>query len=156
MKRMACMLMGTLMIVLLVGCSDIPPTSYGAAIWASETPDIWFEVQEEGDYSSVAEGELTLGDKKIPFSVSFGHPGTYLVFQEFIKVAEDDLSTDYPGAFYTANDGWYTSNILFAGEPKYSSKKMVVTVDKKLDNVFNGEVDKIEFIRYDIEETETD
>ena len=145
-----------MIISLLGGCSNATPISYGAAIWASESPDIWFEVKDQGNTASripIAEGELTLDDRKISFEVSFGHPATYIVFEEYIKVAEDDGSTAYPDAAYIPHDGWYISNILFAGEPKYSSKKMVITVDKTRDNVFNGEVDEIEFIRYDIEDT---
>ena len=43
MNKIIGLMVCTMIITLLGGCSNAPPTSYGAAMWASESPDIWFE-----------------------------------------------------------------------------------------------------------------
>ena len=118
------------------GCTDFysgkRPYDYGHAKWVSESPDMWFVVEDpdpmgESPYTdhsySEPKGEMFVDGKIRPFTVLFSN-GNFVTF-----------ATDF-----------------FSGYCTFSPEKLVVRVDKEIDNVFDGKVDEIVFIKTPIEE----
>jgi len=123
------------------GCTDFysgkRPYDYGHAKWVSESPDMWFVVEDpdpmgESPYTdhsySEPKGEMSVGGETVSFTVYF----------------------DKGISVFFVDDEEY----LFAGTCKFSPEKLTVNLKKfkHLDNVFNGEVDEIVFNRTAIDE----
>ena len=100
------------------------PYDYGEATWVCESPDAWFVVNtSEVDENFIyPKGEIAIGDKTIKFTLSFGYG----------KVA----------SFTNEND-----DLILLGTCKFSSEKLIITVDKETDKIFNGRYDTITFIK---------
>ncbi|MBR2353481.1 MAG: hypothetical protein IKA76_03145 [Clostridia bacterium] len=99
------------------------PYDYGEAMWVCESPDAWFIVGPEDDERLIfPEGEITVGDKAIKFTLSFGYGVT--------------------AHFTDEND-----NVILRGTCKYSPEKLIITVDKESDMLFDGRYDTITFVK---------
>lgn len=100
------------------------PYDYGKATWVCESPNAWFIVNtsEEDENFIYPKGEIAIGNKTIKFTLSFGHG----------KVA----------SFTDEND-----DAILLGTCEFSSEKLIITVDKETDTLFNGEIDTLTFIR---------
>lgn len=99
------------------------PYDYGKATWVCESPDAWFVVntcEDDKDYI-YPKGEIAIGNKIIKFTISFGHG----------EVA----------SFTDEND-----NVILQGTCKFSPEKLIITVDKESDKLFNGQYDTITFV----------
>lgn len=105
------------------------PYDYGEAIWVSESPEAWFYVNPPGDrFSIFLKGEFVVGDETIKFTLSFGYSAT----ASFTDEKDRDL---------------------LMGTCKYGPDKLVITVDKEKDTLFNGKYDTITFVRKEIVES---
>ena len=105
------------------------PYDYGEATWVSESPDAWFIVaSEEDEDAACPKGAFTTDSETIKFTLSFGHG----------KVAE----------FTDEND-----EAILLGTCEFSPEKLIITVDKKTDTLFDGEYDTITFVRTASDET---
>lgn len=104
------------------------PTDYAPAKWSSENPNIWFEVpvpEDENASSQIAlNGEIVLDDRTIQITVRFDPGRTIFVYN-------------------AAPEG----GILFDGTCKFSSEKLIVKINKKSDTIFDGQYDKITFVK---------
>lgn len=134
-KYIFCFIMLLFVVLFMNGCTDFHsgerPYDYGRAIWTAESLDIWFLVKDPyDDYGGYMypEGEMSVGDETVSFTVDFDK-GISVFFMD------DEES-------------------LFAGTCKFSPEKLTVNLKKfeHLDNVFNGEVEEIVFIRTAIDE----
>ena len=127
-----------LMLITFCGCVVITtdfysgkrPYDYGKAIWVCESPDAWFIVNtpEDDEYFFYPKGEFAIGNKTVKFTLSFGYSNV--------------------ASFEDEND-----DMILLGTCKYSSEKLIITVDKEKDTLFNGQYDTIIFIRNAIAET---
>ncbi len=100
------------------------PYDYGKATWVCELPDAWFVVntpEDDKDYI-YPQGEIATDNKNIKFTISFGHG----------EVA----------SFADEND-----NVILLGTCRFSPEKLIITVDKESDKLFNGQYDTITFVR---------
>ncbi len=78
------------LIICCIGCQNNDfggrPTDYGPALWISEEPYIWFEVQEEVEYTRgnnpIVKGELTIDDEVYPCRVTFKPAGGICFYME--------------------------------------------------------------------------
>ena len=110
------------------GCVDFyvgkRPYDYGKATWVCESPDAWFIVNtfEDDEDFIYPKGEISIGNKTIKFTLSFGHG------KEASFVDENDV-------------------VILLGTCKFDSEKLIITVDKKTDTLFNGQYDTITFIK---------
>lgn len=106
------------------GYSGKRPYDYGKATWVCESPDAWFIVNasEDDEDFIYPKGEITIGNKTIKFTLSFGHG----------KAA----------AFMDEND-----DVILLGTCKFSSEKLIITVDKETDTLLDGQYDTITFVR---------
>lgn len=120
-----------LILITLGGCtiatdfySGKRPYDYGEATWVCESPNAWFIVNsvEEDENFIYPKGEITIGNKTIKFTLSFGH--------------------GKGASFVDEND-----DVILLGTCKFSPEKLIITVDKKTDTLFNGKYDTITFIR---------
>lgn len=105
------------------------PYDYGEATWVCESPDAWFIVTSEDDENVVyPQGEINIGSETIKFTLSFGY-------------GKDASFTD-------END-----DMILFGICKFSAEKLIITVDKEKDKLFNGKYDTITFVRNESAET---
>ncbi len=106
------------------------PFDYGEAIWVSESPDAWFIVNsyEEDERYYRPKGEIVVGNETIKFALSFDRAVTVRF-------------TDEKG------------NYMLVGTCKFGPDKLVITVDKEKDTLFNGQYDTITFVREEIAES---
>lgn len=120
-----------LILITLGGCgiatdfySGKRPYDYGKATWVCESPSVWFIVNsfEDDENFIYPKGEVAIGNKTIKFTLSFGH--------------------GKEASFVNEND-----EVILLGTCKFSSEKLVITVDKKTDTLFNGRYDTITFIK---------
>lgn len=132
-KLKKAIVMGCILLVLITcgGCviatdfyAGKRPYDYGKATWVCESPDAWFVVntQEDDKDYIYPQGEIAIGNKIIKFTISFGH-GEVASFTD-----EDD-------------------NVILQGTCKFSPEKLIITVDKESDKLFNGQYDTITFVR---------
>lgn len=100
------------------------PYDYGKATWICESPDAWFIVNasEDDENFIYPKGEIAIGDQIIRFTLSFGY--------------------SKEASFVDEND-----NMILLGTCKFSSEKLIITVDKEKDTLFNGKYDTITFVR---------
>jgi hypothetical protein len=99
------------------------PYDYGKAKWTSESPKGWFIVhahEEDADYM-YPKGEFIVDDKNIDFTL-------YL----------PNRTAD----FHDNN-----RNVILCGKCKYYPDKIVITVNKAKDKIFNMKMDRITFVR---------
>lgn len=127
MKRFLLITCILLVLITLSACVDYyagrRPYDYGRAMWISESPDAWFMVTSEDDENFIyPKGEITIDDKTIEFTLSFGHDNVAF----FTDENEDDI---------------------LRGSCKFGPEKLIITVDKDKDTIFNGQYDTITFIR---------
>ena len=124
----ACIL---LILITLGGCtiavdfySGKRPYDYGKATWVSESPDAWFIVNtpEEDENFMFPKGEIAIGVKTVKFTLSFGYGKT---------------------ASFTDENG----DMILLGMCEFSSEKLIITVDKEKDTLFNGRYDTITFVK---------
>ncbi len=120
-----------LMIITFSGCvfaidfySGKRPYDYGEAIWVCESPSGWFAVNaSENDENFIyPEGEFVVDDRTVKFTLSFGYSNK--------------------ASFEDENDV-----MILLGTCKFSSNKLIITVDKETDTLFNGYYDTITFVR---------
>jgi hypothetical protein len=100
------------------------PYDYGKATWVCESPDAWFIVNtsEDDENFIYPKGEIAIGNKTVEFTLSFGH--------------------GKEASFTDEND-----DVILLGTCKFSSEKLIVTVDKEKDVILNGQYDTITFVR---------
>ena len=106
------------------------PYDYGKATWVCESPDAWFIVNtpEDDERFVYPKGEIAVGDKTIKFTLSFGHSNV--------------------ASFTDKNH-----NVILRGACKFSPEKLIITVYKETDTIFNGQYDTITFVRNASDET---
>lgn len=104
------------------------PTDYAPSKWTSEAPNIWFEVLASDDDNSKIQkalyGEIILDDKTIKIIVSFDGGKSVFIY-----------NVDSEGG------------LLLKGTCKFNSEKLIVTIDKETDVIFNGQYDTITFVK---------
>ena len=100
------------------------PYDYGKATWVCESPAAWFVVNSSEDDENFIypKGEIAIGNKTIKFTLSFGY--------------------GKEASFMDEND-----DVILLGTCKFSSEKLIITVDKETDTILNGRYDTITFIR---------
>jgi len=104
------------------------PTDYAPSKWASFTPNIWFEVLASDDDNSKLQASLN---------------GEIVLDDEILKIK---LSFDGGKSVFIYNAG-SEGGLLLKGTCKFNSEKLIVTIDKKSDVIFNGQYDTITFTR---------
>lgn len=106
------------------------PYDYGKATWVCESPNAWFIVNtsEDDENFIYPKGEIAIGNKTIKFTLSFGH--------------------GKEASFVDEND-----DVILLGICKFSSEKLIITVEKETDTLLNGQYDTITFIRHASAET---
>lgn len=108
------------------------PTDYVLSKWSSETVNIWFEVLTADDDNSKTQkslnGEIILDDKTIKIKVSFDGGRSIFIYK-----------ADSEGG------------LLFKGTCKFDPEKLIVTIDKGTDTLFNGQYDTIIFVKNPME-----
>ena len=112
------------------------PTDYGPALWISEEPYIWFEVQEEVEYTRgnnpIVKGELTIDDEVYPCRVTFKPAGGICFYME----SDWDEKNKVMLLSYEQ---------LMMGTCKFGPDKLVVDVNEDMGQYYNGE--RLTFIR---------
>lgn len=132
MKKVLIRLLILSIFLFLAGCIDQyagkKPTDLGPAIWISKNPDIWFEVYEIADVGYTAPtGQLIYNGITYDFTVIFNN-NTGVGFW-----TDENLTQRY-----------------FYGFCKFNPEKLIVKIGLENDNMFNGQVKEIVFIRTDI------
>ena len=130
------------------GCQNnnfgVRPTDYGPALWISEEPYIWFEVQEEVEYTRantpIVKGELTIEDKVYPCRVTF-NPADGIYFL---------MESDWDETTRVING---SEEDLIVGYCKFGPEKLIVDVDDERGQYYNGE--RLTFIRVPLESDNT-
>ena len=130
MKKMFTVSCILLVLITLGGCvvaTDVytgkRPYDYGEATWVSESPDAWFIVASQEDEDVIyPKGAFTIGSETIRFTLSFGHG----IVAEFTDENDDEI---------------------LLGTCEFSPEKLIITVDKKTDTLFDGGYDTITFVR---------
>jgi hypothetical protein len=117
--------------LVLSGCWNLyagqRPDELGPARWVSENPDIWFEVFDEDPETGYVqpEGQLTYEGNTYAFLVMFDN-SKGIVLQ---SKSNDNIRS------------------LFKGNCKFGPEKLIVTIIPVSDNVFDGKIKVITFIR---------
>ena len=128
------------LIICCIGCQNNDfggrPTDYGPALWISEEPYIWFEVQEEVEYTRgnnpIVKGELTIDDEVYPCRVTFKPAGGICFYME----SDWDEKNKVMLLSYEQ---------LMMGTCKFGPDKLVVDVNEDMGQYYNGE--RLTFIR---------
>ena len=132
------------LIICCNGCQNnnfgVRPTDYGPARWISEKPYIWFDVQEEVEYTRtnnpIVKGELTIEDEVYPCIVTF-NPADGIYFHMESDWDETTRVIHIP------------EEELMVGYCKFGTEKLIVDVDDDRGQYYNGE--RLTFIRVPLE-----
>ena len=105
------------------------PQDYGTAKWISDNPHILFVIEDaENNEGELWDGEVAMVDKLEKIVVSFEPIGTNGI------------------SIYSPN----LSETLLEGSCKFYSDKVIVSVNKETDQLFDGEFDIITFYRVEL------
>lgn len=124
--------------------SDKRPFDYGNAEWICSTDAItlWFDVDTEQEEYYYPEGGLILGDT------------TYFCKYWFIHQTNRLIISVYPWEYKDIPDeNRDNDSILFEldGDCDFSSDLFTFNIDTSTDDIFNGTIDKLTFIRTESE-----
>lgn len=129
--------------ILLSCCFYIPgagkrPYDFDQTKWVSETPDIWFEIDDDIDKEFWLDfyGEAKIGDEYVEITVTF----------------------DYGYGFYCTKKGEEDNEEFeyFRGFCTFDEDQLTVKIKKSEDNLYDGQYKEIVFVKYPIEETTAD
>lgn len=104
------------------------PEDYPPARWASEMPDLWFDVKspyEDATKVVEMEGQLVVGEQSVEVIVSFGYTDEIIIRQKEDK----------------------GDPCVLTGTCEFSPEKLIVTVEKETDSLLNGQYETITFVR---------
>mgnify|MGYP000758587523 CR=1 FL=1 len=113
------------------------PFDYGAAKWVCDEPSIWFVIDPDAKEYYNPYGEIEINNQAMICRFFFIQ-GTN---QLFIQIEGNDTagSTEY-------------LNCEMSCECEFSSEKMIATIDKEKDTIFNGQYTELVFTRIPTEQ----
>jgi hypothetical protein len=103
---------------------------YPNTVWVSEDPDIWFKVAGSDEQDNGIFGKLVTDETEYNIEIEFDAGNGIDIL---------DIGDDVESAFFNSSD-----DVILTGNCKFSSEKMVVSLDKN--KVLDPVVRKITFI----------
>jgi hypothetical protein len=123
MKKIFCYIQILLLLTCMIACAphySNRPMEFPNTKWVCSNPDIWFEVDKDGQ----SLGEVKVNDNIIKMNVQFGQANA---------------------VYFFSGDGTPSSpnKLIFDGDGTFSKDKMVIKVDS--DKLFNNKYKKLIF-----------